>query len=182
MKLITFINLLLFVICSGLGWKNHEIFNSKKGEVALSFNLSLGQMSANTDHIYSILDLNAHAVIFNVDIESFHFNNPLVEQQFKTVYMEVDKFPKTTYVGKLAKEIDLDNREEQHIEVNGVLEMHGVSTQRKINASVQVSDDEIEVKSKFMVNASSHGIDIPAELFTDGKDEISVILNAAYKR
>ena len=139
-------------------------------------------MSANTDHVYSILDLNAEAVIFNVDIESFQFNNPLVEQQFKTVYMEVDKFPKTTFVGKLAKKIKLDSREEQEIKVNGILEMHGIDTQRKIQAIVLVSDEEITVKSEFMVDASAHGIDIPAELFTDGKDEIKVVLNAAYKR
>lgn len=181
MKLASIICLTILTLTASI-LKRGEVYNSKRGKVALSFDLSLGKMSANTDNIYSILDLNAEAVIFNVDIKSFEFDNPLVEQQFKTVYMEADKFPKTTFVGKLTKKIDLNSRQDQEIEVNGILDMHGINIQRKVSAIVSITDTDIRVRSEFLIKASDHGIEIPAALFADGHDQIKVVLDATYAK
>lgn len=161
---------------------NDGAYHTLKGEVGLYFDLMVGKMKANTSEAKSSLDVKSDAVIFNMNVKSFHFDNPILEQQFKDVYMEADKYPVTSYMGKIKKGIDFNTTAPQHLEVEGTLSMHGISKKRTIPATITVKGNQIHVKSEFLVNASDHNIEIPTAFFTSGKDEIKVALDVTYQK
>ncbi len=157
-----------------------SVYLARDGKVALSMDLSFGPASAQTQEAYSTFDLNAGGVIFSIPVSSFQFDNPIIEDQFKKVYMEVDQFPKTTFVGKIKDSIDLTSTEPQHLIVDGILEMHGKSLRTTLPATVQVTEGQIQVYSEFSIRANDYGMNIPMEFFTHEKDEIIVSMELAY--
>ncbi|NJL11843.1 MAG: YceI family protein [Microscillaceae bacterium] len=155
-------------------------YQTQTGDVGLIFDLTLGEMKASTDKATSTLDFSAEEVHFSMEVNSFRFENPLLEKQFKEVYMESDKYPKTTFIGKFKQVIDFNSPKAQAVEVNGTLQMHGISKSRTIPAVITVKEGKLHVRSEFLVKASDHGINIPSVFFTSGKDEIKVVLDADY--
>ena len=169
-------------------WVNSEnsptvnAYSSKNGKVSLFFDLTVGQMTANTNQAQSTLDISRDAVLFNMKVSSFKFSNPILEQQFKQVYMEVDKYPETTFIGKIKQKIDFKSKAPQKVMVEGTLGMHGVTQPRTIPATMTFEADKIRVVSEFMVKASDHKIEIPPVFFSNGKDEIKVSLDVTYSK
>ncbi len=159
-----------------------ETYNMHDGKVNLSFDLHLGKMTANSEDVSSSFSIQDEKVIFNVGINSFRFSNPVLDHQFKHVYMEVEKFPKTTFEGTISEPIDLKSVSPQKVIVNGVLKMHGVTQTKQIPAIITVRNDEIEVDSEFIVKASEHGISIPSSYFVSGEDKIKVGIDVIYKK
>jgi polyisoprenoid-binding protein YceI len=162
---------------------NDGAYHTQKGEVGLHFDLMVGKMKANTNEASSSLDIKSEAVIFNMKVKSFEFDNSIIEQQFKEVYMEADKFPDTSFMGKIKKGVNFNTKAAQHVDVEGTLAMHGINKKRTIPAVITVLDgNRIHVKSEFTVLASEHSINIPSAFFSNGKDEIKVVLDAIYEK
>jgi polyisoprenoid-binding protein YceI len=157
-------------------------YSSKNGKVALFFDLTVGQMNANTNQAQSTLDIQRDAILFNIKVSAFKFSNPILEQQFKEVYMEVDKYPETTFAGKIKQKLNFKTKTPQKVMVDGVLGMHGVTKPRVIPATITIEGDKIRVISDFTVKASDHKIDIPSAFFANGKDEIKVNLDITYTK
>lgn len=173
-------SLLVFLVLSAFVSKEQSTFVAKNGKVLLAFDLVLGKMEASNQNTLSTIDVKSDAVSFNISVNSFNFSNPILEKQFKEVYMEVDKYPHTTFTGKIVEKIDFKSTKTQKVTVDGVLGMHGVNKKRMIPALVTVQKDKIRVNSDFLVKASDHNIAIPAGFFSNGKDEISVKLDVDY--
>jgi hypothetical protein len=158
-------------------------YSTKAGKVKLGFDLTVGQMEASTNKASSTLDLQSEAVLFNMKIAGFEFSNPILEQQFKETYMEVDKYPETTFIGKIKEKVNFGNKLPQKVTVIGTLGMHGVTKPKVISAVLTVlSATQIKVLSDFKIKASDHKIDIPAVFFNEGKDEIKVNIDAIYTK
>lgn len=156
-------------------------YSTKTGNVSLFFDLTVGEMTASTSEAHSTIDIRTDAVIFNMKVESFAFSNPILEQQFKEVYMEVQKYPETTFAGKIRGSLDFNNPNPQKVIVDGILGMHGVTKPRSIPATfILSSDGRARVVSEFTVKASDHDINIPTSFFNSGKDEIVVKIKADY--
>lgn len=157
-------------------------YSTKNGRVSLNFDLTIGKMDAKTNKAHSTMDIKTEAVLFNIKVSTFQFSNPILEQQFKDVYMEVEKYPETTFAGKIRGNVDFKSDKPQKVIVDGVLGMHGITKKRSIPATITFSGDKVKVYSKFKVKASEHKIAIPSGFFTSGKDEIQVVLNIDYTK
>ena len=155
---------------------------SENGNVELVFDLALGAMNAQTDKAQSGLDIKSDEVDFVIKVNSFRFSNPILEQQFKHVYMESDKYPETVFNGQIKGGINFKSTAPQNVKVNGVLDMHGVKKAKIIPAVITVKNDQIHVVTDFVIKASEHNIDIPTSFFNNGKDEIKVNMNVTYKK
>jgi polyisoprenoid-binding protein YceI len=180
MRFFTFLGFVVLLFCTA-STPPEKSYSTKTGKVSLIFDLTVGKMDASTTKATSTLDIQTDAVLFNMKVSAFVFSNPILEQQFKEVYMEVDKYPETTFIGKIKEKISFTNRSPQKVSVVGTLGMHGVSQPKTIAATITVIDKtKIKVVSEFIVKASEHKIEIPSVFFASGKDEIKVNLDAVY--
>lgn len=181
MKIIIFL-FSLSSMCLIMSTDGPEVYNTKEGQVDLAFDLTLGKMKGSSKEVNSTINVKADEVVFNIKVQSFAFQNALIEQQFKDVYMEVGKFPETSFIGKINGNVDFKSRSPQQVMVDGTLSMHGVSKRKQIPAIITVNGRNISVLSNFIVNASDYQINIPANYFTDQKDEIKVTLDVIYEK
>lgn len=181
MKLASILSILFFVFFQTKD-DSSSSYSTKAGKVILFFDLTVGQMNASTNKANSTLDIQTDAVLFNMKVRSFEFSNPILEQQFKEVYMEVDKYPETTFVGKFKEKINFKIKTPQKVNVVGTLGMHGITVPKTIPATITIDGDKVKIVSTFMVRASEHKIEIPAAFFASGKDEIKVTLDALYTK
>lgn len=159
-----------------------QTYKTTSGKVPLSFKMIIGDINGNTNKATSTLDLGKKSVSVNIPINSFTFNNPFVEEQFKKTYMEVDKYPETIFSGNIIQNINLNTILPQKVQVKGFLSMHGVKKARTISAVVTVLNGgkKIKVFSKFKVKASEHKVNVPASAFHNNDDSIMINLDAEY--
>ncbi|MBK9737192.1 MAG: hypothetical protein IPO92_20475 [Saprospiraceae bacterium] len=63
-----------------------------------------------------------------------HYN----KKHFNENYLESDKFPAATYVGKLLDPIDLSKDASYQVRTKGIFTIHGVGSRRILNSSITV--------------------------------------------
>jgi polyisoprenoid-binding protein YceI len=92
--------------------------------------------------------------------------------------MESEKYPYSTFSGKINEEIDLTKDGEYAVTVTGKLNIHGVEQERTINGKIIVKNGEITLLSDFKVAVKDHKIEIPTVVVAKIAEVIDVKVNA----
>jgi polyisoprenoid-binding protein YceI len=100
-----------------------------------------------------------------------------MEEHFNENFIESSQFPKAVFKGKILNwsEIDLSNGEEQSVETEGELTLHGVTKRITAKAKLQRQNGKINGSSEFVVSAEDFDIKIPALV----RDKIAKVVNVA---
>jgi polyisoprenoid-binding protein YceI len=140
-------------------------------------------ISAETDELRGLVDLDKKAFAFRIGITSFvGFNSPLQREHFNENYMESNIFPEATFTGKIIEDVDLSKDGIYGIRAKGKLKIHGIEKERIIKSLVTVKNGNIQVRSSFTVLLSDHNIRIPRVVSEKLAPEISVSVTADLKR
>lgn len=131
---------------------------------------------------FSVLNLATGEVSFSIPVRSFEFKKALMQEHFNEEFMETHKYPKATFKGKIRDNIDVSNREIQDVVLQGILEVHGESQNRKIPAKLKVENGRIQLYSKFQVACKDHDIEIPRILWKNIAEVVQVEVKADYSR
>ena len=70
---------------------------------------------------------------------SFKFDKALMEEHFNEKYVESEKFPKSTFVGKILdwEKVDWD-KEEQNVQATGTLTIHGLDKEIVVSGIIRM--------------------------------------------
>ena len=90
------------------------------------------------------------------------FNSALQRTHFNENYIESEKFPNSTFKGKIIEEIDFTTQGTYQIRAKGLLNVHGINNDRIIRCAIQVETGKISVESNFTVPLDEHKIKIPS--------------------
>ncbi len=137
--------------------------------------------ATNTD-LKAVVDVTNNTYSFRVPIKSFEFENSLMQEHFNENYMESEKYPNSTFKGKIVGEYNITEDGEYDVEAIGNFEIHGVEQERTIPAIITVEDGVASISSKFVVKLVDHDIDIPKVVFYNIAEEIEVTINASLKK
>jgi polyisoprenoid-binding protein YceI len=88
--------------------------------------------------------------------------------------MEVEKFPKASFTGKIIEQIDFTKNGTYDIRAKGDLDIHGVKQTRIIKGKIIITNGTLNVESKFLVPLSDHNISIPTIVSQKIATEIQV--------
>src|SRR4030042_6695880 len=80
---------------------NAQKYMTKNGYIGFFSHTPLEDIKADNNQVASVLDISTGEIVFQVLIKSFHFEKTLMEEHFNENYMESDKFPKSTFTGKI---------------------------------------------------------------------------------
>jgi len=152
----------LMVIMSG--YKQQEnLFFTDSGHVEFSSDAPLEYIQASSNELAGILNINDLSFSFTVSMVSFQgFNSALQRTHFNENYIESEKFPNSTFNGKIIEEIDFASPGTYHIRAKGFLNVHGVDNDKIIRCTIQVETGRISVESSFTVPLDEHKIKIPS--------------------
>lgn len=159
MKNTTLIFGMLF-LCLNLGAQK---YSSKNGFIGFYSHTAFEDVKADNNQINSILDANTGEIVFLLLNKSFHFDKALMEEHFNENYMESEKFPKSTFKGKIANISDVDFTKPgvYNVKVTGEMNMHGVTKVFSGDGSLEVLTEGLSAKSKFEISPEDFNISIP---------------------
>jgi len=129
--LLIILSLGFFLTASG------QKYMTKNGYIGLFSHTPLEDIKADNNQVASVLDASTGEIVFQVLLKSFHFQKTLMEEHFNENYVESDKFPKSTFSGRITNlsAIDFSKNGVYDVNVDGDLMIHGVT--KKVTAKVQ---------------------------------------------
>jgi hypothetical protein len=157
-----FILILMLGILPG-STQQSNLYFTDSGHVKFTSDAPLEFIEASSSEMAGILDINDLSFSFTVPMVSFQgFNSALQRTHFNENYIESEKFPSSTFQGKIIEEVDISSPGTFNIRAKGMLKVHGIQKDRIIRCKMQVGTERITVVSNFTVPLNEHEIKIPS--------------------
>jgi polyisoprenoid-binding protein YceI len=167
MKKYIFISLVLFT--SSI--INCQKYFTKDGKIHFEASSPIEKIEASNSKATSVIDLTSGAIEWSVLMKGFTFEKALMQEHFNENYVESTKYPKAIFKGKLSSssQLKFDKDGVYTADVNGTLDLHGISRTVKAKVTFNVKGSKISANSTFKILLADYGITIPSLV----KDKIS---------
>lgn len=158
-------------------------FITKTGHIKFFSDAPTEDIEANNHSVNSALDIKTGDFVFKVLMKSFEFKKALMQEHFNENYVESDKFPNATFVGKITNLSDIDFTKDgtYKADVEGDLTIHGITQKIKESGSFIVSNGEIHGNSVFKISLSDYNIKIPKAVSKNIAEEIEITVDVILK-
>jgi YceI-like domain. len=142
---------------------NGQKFMTKNGYVGFFSHSAMEDIKGDNNQVAGVLDISTGELVFQVLIKSFHFEKALMEEHFNENYMESDKFPKSTFRGKITNlsAVDFTKPGKYDVTVDGDLYIHDVTNKISAKGTIEVVQGGINAVSKFNIVPEDYKITIP---------------------
>jgi len=160
MKRITVILLCLGLVLTA----NAQKYMTRNGYIGFFSSTPIEDIKADNNQVASVIDISTGEIVFQVLIKSFKFAKALMEEHFNENYLESEKFPKSTFKGKITNlaAVDFSKPGQYEVIVEGDLNIHDVTNKVSVTGSIEVIPGGINANSKFNVVPEDYKIKIPA--------------------
>jgi len=153
----------LLIISCLLVTANAQKYMTKTGFIGFFSHTPMEDVKGDNNQVASVLDISTGEFVFQVLIKSFHFDRALMEEHFNENYMESDKFPKSSFKGKIINlsSVDFKKNGTYEVAVEGDLTIHDVTNKINTKGTVEVVSGGINADSKFNIVPEDYKINIP---------------------
>lgn len=155
-------------------------FTSEKGEISFFSDAAIEDIYASNNMIGSLFNAASGELVYIVKIKDFKFDKSLMREHFNEKYMETEKFPKSTFQGKISG-FKPNISGPQPVKAVGKLNIHGVDKQVEIPGTLEITGGKVNLKSKFIVKLADYNIKIPTLVWQNIAEEIEVRVDFTYK-
>jgi YceI-like domain len=170
-----FVAILSYLILISRVCSQDLLWKAENGDVYFTSDAPLELIKAESQALRGIIDPSKRTFAFSVRMNSFEgFNSEIQQTHFLENYMEQKKFPQATFQGKFIEDISFETPGSYTVRAKGMLNIHGVSKERIIRGTLQVSKNAAHLEARFMVPLSDHGITIPKIVMQKIADDIEV--------
>lgn len=169
------------VLFTANGPPDDYIYKTYKGSVKISSDAPLEIIKASSHDLRGVIDAEKRTFAFSINNLSITgFNSPLQQQHFYENYIEAQKYPVSTFDGKIIEQVDLSKDGVYTIRAKGILNIHGVEKERIIKSSLRIKNGVFFVSSQFTILLSEHNITIPRVVNQKIAEEIKIIVDAEF--
>ena len=119
-------------------------------------------------------------IAFSVPIKDYEFEKSLMKEHFNEKYMETEKYPKSTFQGKVSG-YDLNASGLQNVTSKGKLTIHGETKEVEIPGTMEKQGEKLLMKSKFIVKLEDYKIAIPQLLWQNIAEQVEVTVDFTFK-
>ncbi len=155
-------------------------YTAEKSFVSFFSDGAIEDIAAENTKTVSLFNTATGDVVFSIPIKEFEFDKSLMKEHFNEKYMDTEKFPKSTFQGKISG-FQSDAKGEQQATASGKLTMHGVTQEVMIPGTVEVAEGKIVMKSKFIVKLADYKIEITKLLWQNIAEQVEVKIEFTYK-
>lgn len=158
-----------------------SLYECPVGNITFTSNADLEIITASSDKLKGLLDLEKNTFAFNIDVTTFQgFNSDLQKEHFNENYLESNLFPKASFSGKIIDKID-PAKATQTIRAKGKMNIHGIQQERIINVDLVKKGDSFTFTSTFNVMLADHGITIPRIVYQKISETIKLNVSGNLK-
>ncbi len=155
-------------------------FSVDKSYVKFFSKAAIEDIAAENTKASGIFNEANGEIVFSIPIHEFEFDKSLMKDHFNEKYMESEKFPKSTFQGKIS-EYKPEATGEQSVIASGKLTIHGVAQDVRIPGTIEKNGEQILMKAKFMVKLADYKIAIPQLLWKNIAEQVEVTVEFNYK-
>jgi len=132
---------------------------TRSGEIKFDATVpgAMDPVVAVSNTVSSIFDKTSGDLVVQGLVKSFKFKSPLMEEHYNENYMESDKFPKTSFKGKV---VGYDGKSGTY-DVEGDLTIHGAINKVKTKMAV-ATGAKTSISGTFVVKLSDYKLEVPA--------------------
>jgi len=158
---------------------NAQKFMTKTGSIKFFSDTPVEKIEAVNRQVNSALDFSTGNFVFKVLIKGFEFEKALMQEHFNENYMESEKFPNSTFNGKITniKDVNLSKDGVYKVVAEGDLSMHGVTNKVKVNGTLEIKGGKVTGKATFNVAPKDYNITIPKAVINNISETIRVDVN-----
>lgn len=133
---------------------------TKSGKISFFSSTPAEDIEAINKSVSVVLDSKTGDVQFAVLIKGFEFKKALMQEHFNDRHMESDKYPQSTFKGKITNNNDI--KYEQNgtytAKVKGMLTIHGETKEVETTGTVTVRDGKIQTHSVFNISLADYKV------------------------
>lgn len=155
-----------------------QIFISKDCEISFFSATPMEDISAVNTASKVILNTSTNEIQAKVPVVNFKFKKSLMEEHFNENYMETEKYPNSTFKGKIKETIDFSKDGEYDVTVLGKMNMHGIEKETTLTGKLIIKNGEISLNTKFNIHLADYNIKIPSVVSKNIAEDIEVKLNS----
>jgi hypothetical protein len=156
-----------------------QLVSTLSGSAKFFSKTPVEDISAQSKKVLGVMNLKTNELAFSITNTTFEFPNKLMQEHFNEKYIESEKYPASTFKGKINESVDLTRDGEYPVTVTGKLNIHGVEKERTIPGTITVKDGMVKVKTEFKVLVKDHDITIPKLVIENVAEEILVTIDSA---
>lgn len=138
-------------------------------------------ITAENLKVTSIFDAVNGEIAYLMNIKDFQFVNKLMQTHFNEKYMETEKFPKSSFQGKVTG-LNLSAGGKQQVKATGKLTIHGVTRDVDIPGTIEVNGTKLIMKTKFMVRLEDYKIVVPQVVWDKIAQQVEVTVEIVYRQ
>lgn len=153
---------------------------SESSKISFYSRASIEDIAADNTKSLSMFNAETSEVAFSVPIREFKFAKSLMEEHFNEKYLETEKYPKSTFQGKI---VDFQPQLSgvQQVKAQGKFTLHGVTKDIEVPGILEMANGKVMMKSKFKVKLIDYNIARPKLLWQNIADEIEVTIDFIFK-
>ena len=146
-----------------------------KGKIHFFSGTMVEDIEANSNSGVCVLNTQTKRVNAIVKHSTFALKDKLMQEHFNENYVESDKYPKSTYKGKITNfsDVDLSRDGSYPVKISGKLTIHGETKEIPSKGTFVVKDGKVSGMASFTITLSDFDIEIPDVV----KDKISETVN-----
>jgi hypothetical protein len=152
-------NILFILICIAFSTVAFsQKMMTRSGEIKFDATVSgaMDSVIATSTTVSSIFDKSNGDLVVQGLVKSFKFKSSLMEEHFNENYMESDKFPKTSFKGKVT---GFEGKSGTY-DVEGELTIHGVSNKVKTKMTLTFGTKTL-ISGSFNVKLKEYKLEVP---------------------
>jgi len=174
---------LLFLFI-GIAQLPAEKFTTKSGSLKFEASVaSFEEVAAENKNTSAVLETSTGEIAVLALMKGFRFKVALMEEHFNENYVESDKYPKSTFKGKI-EDFDASKLSSsvKVFKISGDLTLHGKTKKITTTAKILKSGDKISVIGNFDVKPEDFAIEIPKIVSKKVADMINVTFNLSLSK
>jgi hypothetical protein len=158
---------------------NAQKFMTKNGYIGFYSHTPIEDIKGDNNQAACILDASTGEIVFQLLMKSFRFEKALMEEHFNENYVESEKFPKSTFKGKVVNLSDINFSKPglYKATVEGELSIHGATKKISEPGEIEITSDGVNAKSKFVIVPEDYNIEIPSVVREQIAKEITVTVD-----
>ena len=176
---------LLVALIAGVTVKaNAQVYYTKNGSISFFSKAPLEDIKADNNQVISLINTQTGEIKFSLLNNAFHFPKAMMEEHFNSDYIQSDKYPSSTFKGMITdiNKTDVTKDGAYKVNIQGDLNIHGVSKNITTQATLIVKDGKFSGSSVFKILLKDYNIKIPSIVANNIAESIEITVSCNYEK
>lgn len=157
---------------------------TKTGYIRFFSTTPIEDIEAHNRQVNAAIDSQTGDIVFKALMKSFQFEKALMQEHFNENFVESDKYPNSTFKGKITniKDVDFTKNGKYEVTVEGDLTIKDVTKPIKEKATLEVNGGKVTGTSTFYVQVADYNIKVPSTVANNIAKSIRVDVNVNFDK